>query len=147
MTILAASNAVKLQLEVGVATGLILAALGWFWRWASRGVAGMVDDTKAIKGLLVTDENGLGVIERLDNIDALIAARSPIFEDVRRKVDALVEVTGLIVDRTETLIPNGGSSMHDQLGRLDAATATRHPAARPAKKAPAKKTAQRRRSA
>lgn len=139
--IFGASNAVKIQLEVGVATGLILAMLGWGWRWASRGVSSMVDDTKAIKGLLVTDENGMGVMDRLDSIDDLIAKRTPIFDEVRLQVAELVKQSGLIVDRTETLTPNGGGSMNDQLGRLDAANTASGRPSRPVKKAPAKKAA------
>lgn len=141
------SNAAKLQIEIGVATGLILAAVGWFRRWAASGVTSLVDDTKAIRGLLVTDEDGLGVMDRLDRIDNLIAERTPIFDEVRLQVAELVKQSDLIVDRTETLTPNGGSSMHDRINRIDDNTpdvkAGGPPhAARPStRKAPAKKAA------
>lgn len=142
------SNATKLGIEVGVATGLILAALGWLGRKASTFGGRVVETVTEVKGLLETDENGLGVMDRLASIDKLIAERTPIFDETRRWVLLLMEKADILVDRTETLTPNSGTSMHDQLGRLDAANSTAHPSrpARPVKKAAAKKAAPRRRS-
>lgn len=149
--ILFASNVVRVQVAIGLATGILLAVLGAIWRWTSSHVATTVAE---IRALLVTDENGLGIVDRqvefedkvdarLGSIEDLIAQRTPIFDEVRVQVKELVRQSGLIVDRTETLTPNGGGSMHDQLGRLDAANTTDHAArpARPVKKAPAKKAA------
>lgn len=150
--IVLASNVVRVQLAIGVATGLIVLVLSAFWRWVSTHVAAMVDDTKAIKGLLVTDENGLGLVDRLEQIESNRAELIPVFDDLRRQVCELVEKADVIVDRTETLTPNGGSSMHDRISRIDDNTPDVKPggpahASRPSsKKAAPRKAAPRRRT-
>lgn len=111
------------EVAIGVVTGIVLALLFWAIRSLTTGV-------KEIRGLLVTDEQGLGVMDRLGVIE--------------EKVDELMTPVIETAERTKTLEPNGGSSLHDQVSRIEQATTPdRRP---PVKKAPAKRAPARRRT-
>lgn len=77
-----------------------------------RAVNDTVDSVREIKGLLVTDAHGLGIVDRLDHLELVGASRDEAIDGLRAQVDVIAE-------RSKQLVPNDGHSMADQLARVD----------------------------